>query len=252
MADAALVVAFLALTFLLGAFPLKDTDFWWHLRTGDLIRQDGRVPTHDVYTFTVPDHRWIDLHWGFEVALSWGFEHGGIVGLNLAKCAITTAAMALLLSAWRRGWPVWVGLLAWLPALAVLSGRMYVRPETVSLFYIAAFLAVLFRWKDRPTLAYILPVAQALWVNTQGLFVFGPILLGFALIDALLTPGAFAADRRRWWRTIAPAVGLTGLACLANPYGYVGALFPLELAQTMRNPIFSSRIAELKPIPDFM
>ena len=33
---------FLALTFLLGAFPLKDADIYWHLRTGDLIRQTGQ------------------------------------------------------------------------------------------------------------------------------------------------------------------------------------------------------------------
>src|SRR4051794_1984720 len=75
--DATLVVAFLALTFLLGVFPLKDTDFWWHLRTGDLIRQTGRVPTTDLYTFTVPDHPWTDLHWGFQVALSLGYARGG-------------------------------------------------------------------------------------------------------------------------------------------------------------------------------
>ena len=58
--DLVLIAAFLALTFLLGAFPLKDTDFWWHLRTGDLIRQTGQVPHTDLYTFTVPDHPWID------------------------------------------------------------------------------------------------------------------------------------------------------------------------------------------------
>src|SRR4051794_29141537 len=84
--DVVLIATFLALVFLLGAFPLKDTDFWWHLRTGDLIRQGGQVPRTDLYTFTVPEHRWTDLHWGFQVALSWGFAHGGVVALNLAKC----------------------------------------------------------------------------------------------------------------------------------------------------------------------
>ena len=51
--DFALLLAFLALTFLLGVFPLKDTDFWWHLRTGDLIRQTGKVPTVDTYTLSL-------------------------------------------------------------------------------------------------------------------------------------------------------------------------------------------------------
>ena len=59
--DMLLIGAFLALTFLLGVFPLRDTDFWWHLRTGDLIRQTGQVPQTDLYTYTAADHRWIDL-----------------------------------------------------------------------------------------------------------------------------------------------------------------------------------------------
>ena len=50
--DALARAPFLALTFLLGIFPLKDADFYWHLRTGDLIRKTGEIPRVDFYTFT--------------------------------------------------------------------------------------------------------------------------------------------------------------------------------------------------------
>jgi tetratricopeptide (TPR) repeat protein len=252
LVDWGLIAAFLALTFLLGVFPLKDTDFWWHLRTGDLIRATGKVPRTDWYTFTVPDHRWIDLHWLYQIALSWGYEHGGVKALNLAKCAITTLAVFFLITARRRDWPVWVMLLAWLPPLLLLSGRMYVRPETLTLLYLSIYLAVIFRWDRFPWLALILPIVQAAWVNTQGLFIFGPILLGFGLIDAALRPGSFARGRRRWWLIVGIACGLVGLACLANPYGLAGAFYPFELLRTMGNPIFSTTIAELSPIPLFL
>ena len=224
--DVVLIGAFLALTFLLGAFPLKDTDFWWHLRTGDLIRQTGRVPHTDLYTYTAADHRWIDLHWGFQVALSWGFARGGVVVLSLAKCVITCAAVLLLVTARRRGWPIWVSLLAWLPALLVLGGRMYIRPETLTLLYLAIDLAILCRWERYPGLAWLLPLVQVAWVNSHGLFVLGPILIGFALVDALFRPGALAPGRKRWWRIVALATLLTGLACLVNPYGVRGAFSP--------------------------
>ena len=68
MADSGLIVGFLALTFLLGAFPLKDTDFWWHLKAGDLIRRTGQVPTVNTFTYAAEGHPWVDLHWGFQVA----------------------------------------------------------------------------------------------------------------------------------------------------------------------------------------
>jgi hypothetical protein len=250
--DVVLVAAFLTLGFLLGVFPLKDTDFWWHLRTGDLIRQTGAVPHHDLFTYTAADHPWVDLHWGFQVLLSWGYAHGGVVALNLAKCAITCVALFLLVTArWREG-PVWVTLLAWLPALLVLGGRMYVRPETLTLLYLAIDLAILCRWERYPALAFLLPLIQVAWVNSHGLFVFGPFLVGLALLDALCRPGSLAPGRKRWWRRAGIAAVLTGLACLVNPYGLRGALYPLELAQTMANPLFSQTIAELMPVPLFI
>ena len=252
LADVCLIALFLALTFLLGVFPLKDADIYWHLKTGDWIRQMGQVPRFDLFTFTRTNVPWIDLHWLFQIGVSWVYEQGGVVALNLAKCGITSMAMLVLVTARKREWPVSVMIVAWLPALMVLGGRMYVRPETLTLLYLSIFLAVILRWERYPWLALLLPIVQAAWVNSHGLFVLGPILVAFGLIDAALRFGFFAPDRRRWWRTILVATLLTGAACLFNPYVLTGALYPLELAGTMSNPIFSRNIAELQTIPAFL
>lgn len=250
--DVGLVALFLCLTFLLGIFPLKDADIYWHLRTGQIIRQTGSVPRADIFTYTRAGAPWIDLHWIFQVGASWLHERGGAQALNLAKCILTTAAMLVLILCRKRDWPMWVIILAWLPALLVLSGRMYVRPETLTLVYLAWFLAVLFRWRERPWLAFTLPIVQVAWVNSHGLFVLGPIVLVFALIDEAIRPGAFSAERKPWRRKIALASFLTLAACLANPYGLKGAIYPLELAQTISNPVFSRSVAELTPVLEFV
>ena len=250
--DGVIVVGFLGLAFLLGCFPLHDTDFWWHLKTGDWIRQRGEVPTVDPFLFGDQERTWIDLHWGFEVLLSLGYERGGVVLLNLAKCAITTLAVGLLLlGARRRGWPVWALTLAWLPGLLLLGGRMYVRPETLTLLYLAVELAVLAHIRERPRLGFVLPVVQLFWVNSQGLFVFGPIVLGLYLASAAVEPGAFDSARRGWWRTVLTASGLTAAACVLNPYGLMGTFFPLTLLRTMDDEVFST-IGELQSIPEFI
>ena len=216
----------------------------------------SRAPTSS--PSPAPGAPWIDLHWIFQVGVSWLYEHGGVVALNLAKCAVTCLAVLLLVTARRRDWPLWVMLLAWLPALLVLGGRIYVRPETLSLLYLSIFLAVVFRWDRHPALVAILPFVQVAWVNSQGLFVLGPIILVFAprrpgrhahRVRPTGRPGpgtvAMVADRRHRQPGDVRGVPVQSLRDR-------GALFPIELAGTMRNPIFSQTIGELTPIPVFI
>jgi thioredoxin-like negative regulator of GroEL len=246
------VTVFLALTAILGFFPLKDTDFWWHLRTGDLIRSTGQVPHKDLYTYTVPDAEWIDLHWGFQVLISLGYQLGGVPLLNVAKAVITTTAVGLLLlGCRRRGWPIWVAVIAWLPALLVLSGRMYVRPETISLLWMSIVIWVVFRWRERPRYVWLLPVVFLFWVNVQGLFALGFVILAMGILDAALRPSMWRRDRRDWWARLIAACSLSVIACLVNPYGLRGLMFPLSLVSTMGNPVFRT-IGELTPIPQFI
>ncbi len=184
--------------------------------------------------------------------MSWLHQLGGAVALNLAKCAVTCLALTLLVTARKRQWPIWVILLAWLPALFVLSGRIYVRPETLTLLYLSIFLAVILRWDVHPRLVMLLPLAQVLWVNSHGLFILGPIVLACGLLDAALRFGFSGRERRAWWRMILVGSLATAVACLINPYFIAGAIYPLELAGTMRNPVFSKNIAELMSVPDFI
>ena len=242
LADVCLIALFLALTFLLGVFPLKDADIYWHLKTGDWIRQTGQVPRFDLFTFMRgPSIPWIDLHWLFQVAISWVYEQGGVVALNLAKCAVTCVAMLILVTARKREWPVSVMILAWLPAILVLGGRIYVRPETLTLLYLSIFLAVILRWERYPWLALLLPIVQVAWVNSHGLFVLGPILVAFGLVDAALRFGFFAPERRRWWRTILVATVPGGRFSMLDQSLRPDrcGFYPLRTAGTMSNPIFS-------------
>jgi len=233
----AVLVLLAAIAWLLGCQELFDGDVWWHVRAGQWIRDNHQVPTLDPFTFASADRSWIDLHWLFQVILAAVYAAGGVRGIILMAAAVSTAVLLIGLTARVRPCPSWVAAACWLPALVAMSARLVPRPELFSYLAMALYLAVLFRTDDRPALAWALPIVQVVWVNAHSLFVLGPIILGSYLLSRLVEPRnrrAVASDGRtrqgwRWWWHVGGAAAAVALACMANPYGLRGALFPLEL-----------------------
>jgi tetratricopeptide (TPR) repeat protein len=231
--DAILLVLLLAVGFLLGYCELYDGDVWWHLAGGRWILEHGRVPGLDPFTFGSADRVWVDLNWLFQVPLALLYGQWGMAAVILLVAAVGTAALATAWLARDRSWPVVLGLLGWVPALVLISSRLLPRPEMFTLLYLAAFLAVFWRADRRPVLLWLLPPLQVLWVNTHGVFILGPLVVLFYVVDRWLArvrrqdgPGGPA---RREWKHLGPAAVLVVLACLANPYFLDGALFPFVL-----------------------
>jgi tetratricopeptide (TPR) repeat protein len=235
--DGALIVLVVAATFLLGCQELFDSDVWWHVRAGQWIWANGRVPALDPFTFASADRPWIDLHWLFQLMLAGAHRLGGVAGMILLASSICAKVILVGLTARDRRWPMAVIVACWLPALGAMSARFDPRPEIISLLATAVFLAVLFRTDRTPALAWSLPLVQVIWVNSHGLFVLGPIILGAFLIDQIA--GAIRRRRtrantanspgRRWWLHVGGAALAVVAACLVNPYGWRGAIFPFEL-----------------------
>src|SRR5262249_30085048 len=121
--------------------------------------------------------------------------------------------------------------------LVLLAFRLDPRPEIFSLFYMGCFLAVLWRVQDRPALIWLLVPLQVLWVNVQGLFIIGPILvclfagaqLSWLLWNLLCGKAGFEPADRRWWLHVGGGFLTVTAACLANPYFLDGAWFPFAL-----------------------
>ena len=105
-----------------------DPDFWWHLRTGELIWHDG-IPHNDPFSWTASGQAWTAHEWLSE-ALIYGVQSVGgyavnaglfgafvLVALLLAALSlpvlhgpalVPVAAAVSLLSAWMIGARVWV------------------------------------------------------------------------------------------------------------------------------------------------
>jgi len=247
-------------TFLALCFPMFDTDFWWHLRTGELIIERGELPSVDWYTFRDSDRRWIDLHWGFQLLITGLYHLGGSPLIVLAKASVLTATVGIAWCATGRAMPVWLKALLWFPAIVAITGRGYERPEVLSQLFLAAWLWVIFRLPWRPRLIWVLPLIQVIWINCHSLFILGLVVGACYVIDRI----AREAAQGRWglepapeglpFRTVAWAGLAAAVAALCNPYFEQGALFPLELYRkfSVEQDFYSVRIGEFTRPVDFV
>lgn len=241
-------ILLLALALLLGCFEMADYDIWWHLRTGELIPTRG-LPSTDWYSFTSSDNAWIDVHWLFQLLMAETYRRAGAGGIVLLKAVVATIAVALGLAAYRRDWPASLQLGVWVPALFLLSSRIYERPETLTMLFTAAFLFVFFHAERRPRLLWLLPPIQILWANCHGLFVFGPVLLAMYLVETV-----FRMDRvQKVFRHLIPVTLLVAVGCLCSPYTFQNIELVVELWRKMSGAgkLYRENIAELVDIASF-
>jgi hypothetical protein len=222
------------------AAPVADNDLWGHVLFGRHILDARSLPAANGYSYTAPDHPWINHEILAECLFAFLYEHLGSLGLLFFKitCGLLTV-LVMKKTAADRGAEPFAWALAVALAASVMSWGFLIRPQLLTL------LATALLW-DRlhahaagragRTVA-LLPVLFLLWVNTHG-----GVLAGFAILAAyclLAAPGLAARERIR--------AGLVLLGCGAalfvNPYG-------LRLVSFLLHDVTLSRsISEWGPIP---
>lgn len=243
---------------------IHPADFWWHVRTGQIIVTTGQIPTTDLFTFTRAGETWINQAWLMQVLLYLELRLGGLPFVLFAHALMITAGYLLVELACLRvataaslasaptltpgpspqiGGGVGVGAkrpthwgaaraaaLATIAAMAIGIVHWNVRPQSASFLGFGAVVYILTRWRSGPTrFIWALPPIFALWVNLHGGFVFG---LGLVVIYAAMHivgvyRQAAQGARRASWRDHVPlllAVALSAAALALNPGGPVQAV----------------------------
>ncbi len=243
--------AFGLLTFLMCIFPMRDTDFYWHVRTGELIWQNMAIPSIDLYTYTDFDKRWIDLHWGYQLLVAAVYHLGGVNGTILFKAACYTLAVMLGWYATGKRVSNWFKALIWFPSLIAISGRAYERPEMISLICLAATLWLLERIPKNPRLIWVVPGLLIVWTNFHALFVLGVVVCGAFVagglgLNLLARRSGFLADAQLPTKSLIVLGSLALAAPIINPYLEEGWLFPVELYRkfSVEHDFYSPRVGE--------
>jgi hypothetical protein len=233
---------------------VEDPDFWWHLRTGYWMIQNRRLPSQDLYTYTVSGHAWIDHEYLAEVLIAYLNSWGGLIAISLVFAALTWFGFLLLYrtaGAGRRPYVIaGLGL-----ALGALTGAPIWGPRAqmitftftcLELYWIASYLS------GRSRSIQFLPLVVALWANLHGGFVISFVLLGIA-ISAEAADWVMERDEtrrighRKRVRTLGTVLVICLVAVLATPHGLSVYTNPIE---TLTSPAQRRLIVEWFS-PDF-
>ncbi|MEX2161905.1 MAG: hypothetical protein WD751_08330 [Anaerolineales bacterium] len=182
----ALAVLFLSVFFMGLRFSM-DTDTWWQLRTGELIAEQGAIPTQDSFSFTrtgeawrYPSGAWLSELQLFEIHAVFGPG-----GLNIWVAAMVTLTFIFIYMA-MSGPPL---LRAFIIVLAATAAGIYwaARPYMLSFVLSAVFLWILedYRWRRKNRLVWLLPL-MIFWANSHPGFATGFLLLAIYGVDEAL------------------------------------------------------------------
>ena len=206
---------------------LGDGDTGWHIRTGEWILQNGRVPTTDFYSFTKPGQPWYAWEWLWDVVFAWLHQQAGMAAVVLASALVLCLTFALLFREVRRTCPnVLIAFGATLAATAGSSMHWLARPHLFTLLLVLVFWASLERAREGQTRwLFWLPVLTVLWTNLHAGFFVGIILIGCYAAGELTRwlvekdRGEAKAALRSSQAYLITALAAAG-ATLVNPYFY--------------------------------
>jgi hypothetical protein len=224
--------------------PIMDFDFWWHLKTGEIILQQKALLDIDPFNYTgeiiVKGREAVILngYWLWQVSAAflfsvWGFN--GIIFLKLATAALTAWALHYHLQ--RQQLPETARiLLVTLGTVVIVTVYNLERPQLFSILFLTLLIGMIADICRGNSPSRILWPVMIIWANIHGGFVVGDILLLLALLGFGIQ---YRHDRQKLGRLAFWSI--TGvLASFVNPNGWNACIETFNLMGDSFGTVFVS------------
>jgi hypothetical protein len=244
----------LGATLLIGAFSpeIWDSDFWWHLRTGQYIWQQHSLPLPDPFSFTsslgkpaypgegLTRHFNLTHEWLAEAIFYLIYAISGFPGIVLFRAAMLTVLCGIAgLLAYHRCRSFYRALAAVTLTAIFVDAFALDRPYQFTFLFLAITIAILER--RRPL--WLLPPIFLIWANCHSGYFLGWGVLAAYSLEALVLRlrDHRLADDGKLWTVSAVSLLVSGL----NPNGF--RVF--EVMLNYRRSFLTSTLLEWAPTP---
>lgn len=229
------------------ARPIRDPDFWWHLKSGELMIQQLGLLRIDPFNYTgdgvVRGFQAVLLYgyWLWETTASLLYDFFGLHGILLFKF-VTAACMAwavLFQMSLQRISQFTRVVLVGASAIVIVNVYELERPQIFSFIFMTVLIGMISRIRNGYLPSILLFPLMFVWANVHRGFVIGDIVLGLAAVGFLIQ---YRHDRqmRRLYLTWV-AVGV--LVSFINPNGWTTIT---HLFNFMQNSIGPANVNEYR------
>lgn len=177
----------LGIIFLFSINQIRESDTFWHLKTGELIWQTKSIPKTDVFSYTAYGAPWLTHEWLAEVLFYGIYKSLGLWGLIIFIAFISALAhFAMYLLARLYGAKDWVAI-GLLPIFGFLTFPAWIsRPQSLSALFLIWLIYFLESFRKKHNQNYLIYCVLILWfwANIHASFLLGlGILIWYVLIE---------------------------------------------------------------------
>ncbi|MCC7352526.1 MAG: hypothetical protein IT330_02120 [Anaerolineae bacterium] len=247
--DLWLLVVPLGMIMLLGLEQIRPHDFWWHLRSGQIIVENGSLLRADLFSFTRYGSSYTTQYWLAEVVLYLLYRLGGLPLVIFCHAILIACGYVLVEAASLRlaGGDVRAAALATVAAMALGMMNWTVRPQSFSflLFGVLVWILETHRARGGRVIWAVVPLF-ALWSNMHAVYAFGIALLAVYVLSHLF---ADYVQHRSLGQQTRPLLG-AGVASLfalsLNPGGL--RAIAAYLSSLLQSSVVQNSIIEWQPL----
>ena len=222
----------LAYAFFFASRPITDPDFWFHLKTGEYITQNGIIPKTDLFSFTSFGKPWVAHEWLSGVIFYAIYSSTGLNVLILVFAIVTVLAFWIAFTSadvhvFIKGFALLLSVWTVVPAIGV-------RPRVFTLLFASIYLTLLSAYGRRGkgrAVWWLVPL-MIVWANLHAGFLIGLVLIALTIVGMLLDAWASGENIRSLYPRLLTLVAvLLGclLAAIVNPHGTRIYFFPFEI-----------------------
>jgi len=244
--------------FVVSFFKIADLDFWWHLKTGQIIWQQKEFQFAEIYSFSAPGRPYVDHEWLFQVIQYFFYSIAGPAGIILLKCAIL-ATIYLLIARFllQKQLNPWIVVTLLMVSIAGGHTRFLERPEIFTELFLVCCYLLLHKYVETKNWKYLLGIAPiiVLWSNIHAAVILGILLQGSYLAGLILErivrkfgyPVFYDVGKRELitlFLLFSTSILLTGL----NPNGYGILKVPFELTRIIDSGLLNNQEWQQPPL----